>query len=347
VPSATIQQLYVPGFEDVRMCEDPSAGLRAIIAVHDTTLGPALGGTRFYPYADDASALRDVKRLSAGMTYKAACAGLALGGGKAVILGDPATSKSSELLRAYGRFVDTFDGQYITAADVGTAAEDLDVIGETTAHVVGRTAAAGGFGDSGYSTALGVFVSMQTALRVTQSCPLTGLRTGVEGFGKVGSHLVALLHKEGAVVSVCDRSARALARIQAEYPEIRVTDNLLDADIDVYAPCALGATLTPDSIAGLRATVICGAANNQLSADDLDTVLLGRGIHWIPDYVANAGGLIQVAAERDGRSLTQARQEIEQLGGAVENILTRAADERISPAEAAKRIVEDRIHCAR
>jgi valine dehydrogenase (NAD+) len=338
-----IEQLDVPGYDEVRTCEDPATGLRAIIAVHDTRLGPALGGTRFYPYPDDAAALTDVRRLSAGMTYKAAAAGLALGGGKAVIIGDPAMLKTPALLRAYGRFVESFDGRYVTAADIGTTSADLDVIGETTGHVVGRTEAAGGFGDSSMSTALGVLAGIRAAARFSLNRTLAGLRVGVEGVGKVGSCLVDLLLDEGALVVVSERYAPARARIQQTHPDLPIAENLFDAAVDVYAPCALGATLTPESVAALRASIVCGAANNQLASDDVEEQLFSRQLTWVPDYVANAGGLIQVAAERDGRTLADARDQIGQLEYVVLDILRRAAHQRGTPARAAKEIADDRL----
>ncbi|MHA7662512.1 Glu/Leu/Phe/Val dehydrogenase dimerization domain-containing protein [Mycolicibacterium sp. HS_4_1] len=345
VQTLRIEKLDVPGYEDVRSCEDPSTGLRSIIAVHDTRLGPALGGTRFYPYPDEAAALSDVSRLSSGMTYKAAAAGLALGGGKAVILGDPAVLKTPALLRAYGRFVDSFGGRYLTAADVGTTSADLDVIGETTRHVVGRTEAAGGFGDSSLSTALGVLAAIRAAAAVRLNRTLHGLRVGVEGVGKVGSCLVDLLLEAGADVVVCERYEPALARIQQTHPDLPIIDNLFEAAIDVYAPCALGASLTPESVAKLRASIVCGAANNQLAGDDVEEQLFHRQITWVPDYVANAGGLIQVAAERDRRQLSDAREQIGQLENVVLAIVQRAAQRGGTPAGAAREIAEERLGC--
>ncbi len=345
-PSGTlrIERLDVPGYDDVRTCEDPSTGLRAIIAVHDTRLGPALGGTRFYPYPDHAAALTDVRRLSEGMTYKAAAAGLPLGGGKAVIIGDPAALKTPALLRSYGQFVDSFDGRYVTAADIGTTSADLDVIGETTRHVAGLTEAAGGFGDSSMSTALGVLAAIRAATLSTLNRTLAGIRVGVEGVGKVGSCLVDLLLDVGASVVVCERYAPARARFQQAHPELSIVEDLFDAPVDVYAPCALGASLTPESVAALRASIVCGAANNQLSGADVEGQLHRRQIVWVPDYVANAGGLIQVAAERGGRTLVEARDQIRRLENVVLDILRRAEHQGSTPARAAEEIADDRLH---
>lgn len=338
-----VQRVEAPGYEDVRAFHDPSTGLRSIIAVHTTRLGPALGGTRFYPYADEASALEDVKRLSAGMTYKAAAAGLALGGGKAVIIGDPAVLKTPEILGAYGRFVNSFGGRYITAADVGTTSEDMDVISATTTHVVGRTLGAGGLGDSSLSTAQGVLVSMRAAVEFTQRRSLRGLRIGVEGAGKVGSELIPLLQREGATVCVSESHAPAQARLRALHPDIPLVDTVLTEDIDVYAPCGLGATLTADTAETLGASVVCGAANNQLSAEHIEDRLRTRQILWVPDYVANAGGLIQVAAELEGRVIHDVRPQIEQLGRAVVDILSRAEADRVPPGAAARQIATERL----
>ncbi|MCV7066477.1 Glu/Leu/Phe/Val dehydrogenase [Mycolicibacterium farcinogenes] len=338
-----IERLDVPGYEDVRTCEDAATGLRAIIAVDDTRLGPALGGTRFYPYPDDAAALTDVRRLSAGMTYKAAAADLPLGGGKAVIIGDPAAIKTPALLRSYGTFVDSFDGRYVTAADGGTTSADLDIVGETTRHVAGLTEAAGGFGDSSMSTALGVLAAIRAAALSTLNRTLAGIRVGVEGVGKVGSCLVDLLLDAGAGVVVSERYAPARAKLQQTHPELSVVEDLFDAPIDVYAPCALGATLTQESVAALRASIVCGAANNQLSNDDVEGQLFARQIVWVPDYVANAGGLIQAAAERDGRTLVEARDQIRQLENVVLDILRRAEHQRGTPARAAKEIADERL----
>jgi valine dehydrogenase (NAD+) len=234
-------ELADAGHEQVVFCRDEQSGLRAIIAIHDTTLGPALGGTRFFPYPSESAALRDALRLAQGMTFKAAAAGLPFGGGKAVIIGDPATAKSPALLRAYGRFIDRLGGTYVTAADVGTTSDDLDLVGEATRHVVGRTVAAGGSGDSGLSTARGVVHAMRAAARLTWPVGgLDGRRVGVEGAGKVGLHLVGLLLDEGARVILCDPSAGARQRVMDAYGQLPTAPSLLGVPMDIYAPCAMG-----------------------------------------------------------------------------------------------------------
>ena len=337
-------ELSTAGHEQVVFCRDEASGLRAIIALHDTRLGPALGGTRFFPYASESAALTDVLRLSQGMTHKAAAAGLALGGGKAVIIGDPATTRSPELLRAYGRFVDTLSGRYYTAADVGTTAEDLDVVATTTSYVVGTN---GGSGDSGLSTAYGVFSAMRAAAEHRWGAQgLRGRTVGVEGVGKVGARLVALLLDEGARVAVADPSADSVARLVGHHPEVTVLPSVREADVDVYAPCALGATLTPATVGALRAQVVCGAANNQLLDSSVAALLHERAITWVPDYVANAGGLIQVGGEIWQRSADEVRADVGRIAETVRTILERSDAGGGLPSEVAGEIVAERLAAA-
>ncbi|BBY66012.1 Glu/Leu/Phe/Val family dehydrogenase [Mycolicibacterium helvum] len=302
-------------------CDEPS-GLRAIIGIHSTKLGPALGGTRFYPYRSEQEALSDVLRLSRGMTYKAAVAGLRLGGGKAVIIGDPDRIKTTELLEAHGRFIDTLGGRYITAGDVGTTSEDMDIIGRQTTHVTARTAAEGGSGDTAPLTALGVFHAILAAAESVWGQPDVSDRTvGVEGTGKVGRYLVGLLTDAGARVSVCDVSTAVTDRLRDEFPAVSVIDRVIDAPVDIYAPCALGATLTDSSAQSLTARIVCGAANNQLLHPGVENVLHERGVVWVPDYVANAGGLIQIAGELDNATREQSTERVIAVGETVRTIL--------------------------
>lgn len=337
-------ELGSAGHEQVVFCRDAATGLRAIIAIHDTRLGPALGGTRFYPYASEAAALTDVLRLSQGMTHKAAAAGIALGGGKAVIIGDPASIKTPALMAAYGRFVDSLAGRYFTAADVGTTAEDLDAVATATRYVVGHS---GGSGDSGFSTAYGVFSAMKaTAEHRWGSDGLRGRKVGVEGIGKVGTHLVALLLEEGADVVVADASQTALARIVELHPRVTVRHAVLNAPVDVYAPCALGATLTASSVDAIRASIVCGAANNQLLDSSVAPLLQQRGIIWVPDYVANAGGLIQVAGEIWDRTPEEVRGDVAAIATTVRALLTRSAESGRLPSDVAAEIVAERLAAA-
>ncbi|WGX96912.1 Glu/Leu/Phe/Val dehydrogenase [Nocardioides sp. L-11A] len=319
--------LATAGHEQVVFCRDDRSGLRAIIAIHSTLLGPALGGTRFKAYPHESAALVDVLRLSQGMTFKAALAGMPLGGGKAVIIGDPDTLKTPELLAAYGGFVDRLAGHYVTAADIGTTDADLDIVGTRTRHVTGRTRAGGGSGDSGRSTATGVFEAMRAAAELVWGDDgLRGRRVGVEGVGKVGRHLVDLLLAAGARVAVADASPAALARLRADQgAAVAVLPSVIDADVDVYAPCALGATLDAGSVGRLRARVVCGAANNQLASAEVDELLAARGIVWVPDYAANSGGLIQVGGELLGWSAAEVEHRIHDVGLTVRGILTTAA----------------------
>jgi valine dehydrogenase (NAD+) len=318
-----VDELATAAHEQVIFCHDEPTGLRAIIGIHSTKLGPSLGGTRFTAYPSVSAALRDVLRLAEGMTYKAAAAGLPLGGGKAVIIGDPATVKTPELLAAYGRFVDRLGGAYVTAADVGTTAVDLDVINTVTRHVVGTTR---GSGDSGRSTAIGVYEAMRAAAEVVWGqASLEGRRVGVEGVGKVGAHLVDLLVTDGAHVVVTDPSDVAVNRVvQAHETRVQALDSVADAAVDVYAPCALGATLDTASLDRLQARVVCGAANNQLASAEVDVSLQARGVVWVPDFVANAGGLIQVGGELLGRDDVRMRHDIQRIGLVTRELLTRA-----------------------
>ncbi|NEW51023.1 Glu/Leu/Phe/Val dehydrogenase [Nocardia cyriacigeorgica] len=338
------QELSARRHEQVVFCEDDATGLKAIIAIHSTALGPALGGTRFYPYADESAALQDVLRLSWGMTYKAAAAGVDLGGGKAVIIGDPAIDKSEALLAAYARFVETLGGRYITAGDVGTNTDDLDVIGRHTRHVTGRSTAAGGSGDSARLTALGVFHSMRAGAESVWGAPTLANRTvGVEGVGKVGRELIALLLADGAEVCVADVNASAMQRVAQEHPSVRLLSTVATAPVDVYAPCALGATLTAGSAEAIEAKLVCGAANNQLADPGVEHALNDRGITWVPDFVANAGGLIQVAGELRAAAPAEIEFEVADIFDRCRDIIAAARAEGIGTGAAANRFAERRL----
>ncbi len=296
------------GHEQVVFCQDRATGLRAIIAIYSTALGPALGGTRFYPYATEEDALRDVLALSKAMAYKAACAGLDLGGGKAVLIGDPGTLKTEGLLRAYGRMVESLGGRYYTACDVGTYVQDMDVIARESRFVTGRSPEQGGAGDSAVLTAFGVFQAMRAAAQHTWGAPtLAGRRVGVEGVGKVGFHLVEHLLQDGAHVVVSDVSAAAVERVRTlagaggGSVEVAGVADLPTMPLDVYAPCALGGSLSDDLVPRLQASIVCGAANNQLAHPGVEKVLADRGVLYTPDYVANAGGVVQVGDEAIGK----------------------------------------------
>jgi valine dehydrogenase (NAD+) len=326
---------------------DPQSGLRAIVAIYSTALGPALGGTRFYPYATEDEALADVLNLSRAMAYKAACAGLDLGGGKAVIIGDPATDKTEALLRAYGRAVQSLGGRYYTACDVGTYVEDMDVIARESSYVTGRSPAQGGAGDSSILTAFGVFQGMRAAADVAWGTPtLRGRRVGIAGVGKVGHHLVEHLLDDGASVVVADVNAAAVERVRTLHPEIDVVDvdALVAEEMDLYAPCALGGALSDETVAVLQARVVCGAANNQLAHPGIEKQLEERGVLYAPDYVVNSGGLIQVADEIEGYSEPRARAKAAGIFDTTLQIFRLAADEGVPPAVAADRLAERRMN---
>jgi valine dehydrogenase (NAD+) len=332
--------------EQVVFCNDPASGLRAIVAIYSTALGPALGGTRFYPYASEADALEDVLNLSRAMAYKAACAGLDLGGGKAVIIGDPTTDKSEALLRSYGRFVQAIGGRYYTACDVGTYVEDMDVIARECSFVTGRSPAHGGAGDSSILTAYGVFQGMRAAAAVAWGSPtLRGRRVGIAGVGKVGHHLVEHLLEDGASIVVSDVSRDAVDRVRVVHPEVDAVspDDLLGQPMDVYAPCALGGALSDETVPELQAQIVCGAANNQLAHPGIEKLLEERGVLYAPDYVVNSGGLIQVADEIEGYSEARARAKATEIYDTTQRIFTLAAAEGVPPSVAADRLAERRM----
>jgi valine dehydrogenase (NAD+) len=335
------------GHEQVVFCEDARSGLRAIIAIHSTALGPALGGTRFYPYASDDDALRDVLALSRGMTYKAAVAGLDLGGGKAVIIGDPEVDKSEPLLRAYGRFVESLGGRYITACDIGTYVSDMDVVARESSHVSGQSVENGGAGDSSVLTAFGVFQGMRAAAEHVWGSPtLAGRRVGVSGVGKVGRHLVKHLLDDGAEVVVTDVSEHALEWVRTTYPQVGIVDDapaLVAEQLDVFAPCALGGALDDHTVQVLSARIVCGAANNQLAHPGIEKAIEDRGITYAPDFVVNAGGLIQVADEVHGFDFERARRRASGIFETTRKVFQLAEAEGVPTAVAADRLAEQRI----
>ncbi|MGQ0464456.1 MAG: Glu/Leu/Phe/Val family dehydrogenase [Sporichthyaceae bacterium] len=339
-------------YEQVAFCRDPDSGLLAIVAIGSTALGPALGGTRFYPYPSSAAALADVLRLARAMTYKNALAGLDHGGGKAVIVGDPAELRSEALLRAYGRFVDSLGGRYVTACDVGTYSPDMDLVARETEFATGQSPEYGGAGDSSVLTAWGVYAGMRACAEHVWGEPtLRERRVGIAGVGKVGAHLVEHLIGDGAEVLVADVSGAALAGVQARWPQVRVvadTETLLAADLDVYAPCALGGALNDATIAALSARIVCGGANNQLAHPGMDKLLAERGVLYAPDYLVNAGGVIQVADEfygrrRGGFDFARAKARAGGIYDTTKRVLAIADTDGVSPVVAADRLAEHRI----
>jgi leucine dehydrogenase len=332
-------------YEEVVFFHDPPSGLRAIVAIHSTTLGPSLGGTRFYPFQSDQDALRDVLRLARGMTYKAAAAGLDLGGGKAVIIGDPKRIKSEELLRAYGRFIETLGGRYITAEDIGTAREDMDVIRRETRYVTGVAPELGGSGDPSPVTAHGVLLGMKACVEEAwQEHSLRGRRVAVQGVGKVGYHLVKGLVEEGAEVVVADVDVDAVGRVVNEFGvETAEPEKIHAQECDIFAPCAMGGMIRDDTIPELKCRVVAGSANNQLARAEHGDALASAGILYAPDYVINAGGLINVADELQGYDAKRAKAGVQGVYRTLREIFHIARDRHISTALAADRFAEERI----
>jgi valine dehydrogenase (NAD+) len=333
--------------EQVVFCQDPASGLRAVIAIYSTALGPALGGTRFYPYASTEAAVSDVLALSRGMAYKNALAGLDHGGGKAVIIGDPKTLKSEALLRAYGRFVASLGGRYVTACDVGTFPADMDIVARECRFATGRSVEHGGAGDSSILTAFGVYQAMRaSAEHVWGSPALAGRRVGVAGVGKVGRHLVEHLAAEGADIVVTDVSETALATVAGAHEGVRAvadTETLIRAHLDIYAPCALGGALDDDTVPALTARIVCGGANNQLAHPGIEKTLQDRGILYAPDYLVNAGGVIQVADEIEGFSFERAKARAATIYDTTRRVFAIAESDGIPPAVAADRLAEQRM----
>lgn len=332
-------------YEQVVFFHDPPTGLRAIIAIHSTTLGPALGGTRFYPFGSEEEALRDVLRLARGMTYKAAAAGLDLGGGKAVIIGDPKRIKNEELLRAYGRFIDTLGGRYITAEDIGTDRDDMDAIRRETRYVTGVAPELGGSGDPSPVTAYGVFLGLKACVQEAwQEHTLEGRRVAVQGVGKVGYHLVKHLVEAGASVVVSDVDVDAVGKAVRDFGVDTAEPEKIHAEeCDIFAPCAMGGVIRDDTIPNLRCRVVAGAANNQLERPEHGDALASAGILYAPDYVINAGGLINVADELQGYNETRAKARVQTIYRTLREIFRMARDRGITTAAAADRFAEERI----
>ena len=337
------------GHEQVVFCQEPTTGLKSIIAIHSTKLGPALGGCRFWNYESDEEAMTDVLRLSRGMTYKAAVAGLRLGGGKSVIIGNPAQLKSPEFFKAFGRFVNSLSGRYITAEDVNIKVEDMDHVATETAYVTGISNRPGGSGDPSPVTAWGVFSGLKASVKWgLKTDDLKGVRVAVQGIGSVGKNLCDYLHNEGAKLIIADINETAVKEIAAKYDaKVMSPDDIHTADADVYAPCALGAILNDQTIDSIKAKVIAGGANNQLE-DELKhgTALMQKGILYAPDYVINAGGLINVAHELKGYNKDAAIKEAEGIYDTMLEIFEIAEKEKIPTQVASDRLAENRINAS-
>lgn len=338
------------GHERVVVAEDPATGLKAVIAIHSTALGPALGGTRMSMYADSdrpgAAAYADALRLSRAMSYKNALAGLDHGGGKGVIINDPRT-RTDDVLRAYGRLVESLGGMYVTAADLGITVHDMDLIGEACRWTTGRSPERGGVGDSGILTAVGVWHGMRACAQTVWGDPtLAGRTVGIIGSGKVGGRLAGHLAEEGARVLVVEPSPIAVEALCRAHPGIEVVgsvDELLARGPDILSPNAVGGLLTPELAGRLPARIVCGGANNQLSDPSVAALLAARGVLYAPDFLVNCGGVIQVAEELHGADLGRARARVDEVFATTLRVLERAAAEGITPLAAAEAEAEDRM----
>jgi len=334
--------------QSVHFGADPESGLRSIVAIHSTVLGPSLGGARFYPYASEEDALIDVLRLAKSMTYKAACAGLSQGGGKAVIIGNPATDKTDALLRAFGRLVEGLDGQYITAEDVGTTVPDMEIVATQTSRVSGLGIEHGGSGDPSPATARGVIAAHKAVANMLWGHrDLGGRRVAIKGVGKVGMSLAERLSFLGAEVVVADVDERATDLAATQYgAKVVDVEDIHRVDCDIFAPCALGGDINEDTIPELSCTAIAGSANNQLVNDDDGNRLRSAGILYAPDYVVNAGGIINIAAEQGGYTIEKAARMIDAIYDNLTEILTTADRLGIGTHVAAAHVAEERISAA-
>lgn len=338
------QDLESYGHEQVAMFQDKDSGLKAIIGIHSTVLGPSLGGCRMWPYRSENEALRDVLRLSRGMTYKASLAGLDLGGGKAVIIGDSRKDKTPELLKAFGRCVEWLGGRYITAEDVGMKESDIDLVRTQTRFAVGGSNE-GGSGDPSCYTALGVFQGLKAAVRSAGlGEDLQGLRVAVQGVGNVGYHLCSLLNAAGARLLVTDIYEAQLERVREEFgATLLPPDKIYETECEVFSPCALGAILNRETIPKLRCKIVAGAANNQLETEEDGLELMRRGIVYAPDYAINSGGVINVGCELEGYNRELVLTRVNNIGSTISSILEMSKKESIAPNVAADRLAEQRL----
>jgi leucine dehydrogenase len=340
-------QVSFDNHEQIVFCNDKDTGLKAIIGIHNTVLGPALGGTRMWNYTNEWEALNDVLRLSRGMTFKSAITGLNLGGGKAVIIGDAKTQKTPELMRKFGEFVHSLSGKYITAEDVGMQTEDMDTVRDVTPHVTGISEARGGSGNPSPVTAFGVYMGMKAAAKYKfGSDSLAGIKVLVQGIGHVGETLVDYLTKEGAIVTISDINEARLNEVGAHYgAKIYNGSDLYAADVDIYAPCALGATINDDTVYKLNASIVAGAANNQLANENIHgKILQERGILYAPDFLINAGGIINVYAEIEHYDKAEAMRRTENIYNTTLEIFDYAVKNNITTHQAALTIAQNRIN---
>lgn len=341
--NTVLSDMSVYNHEQVVFCQDKATGLKAIIAVHNTVCGPALGGTRMWNYTSEADAVTDVLRLSRGMTYKNALAGLNLGGGKAVIIGDSKTQKNEALFRRFGKFVDSLSGKYITAEDVGISPQDMTWVNMETNHVAGLP---GKSGDPSPVTAFGVYMGIKAcAKQQFGSDSLAGKKVAVQGVGHVGEYLVKHLTAEGAKVYITDINEELLKRVATTYKaEVVGLNDIYDLDMDIYAPCALGATVNDDTLSRLKCSIIAGAANNQLKQEDKHgKIVMEKGLIYAPDFMINAGGVINCYAEVANLSAEWAMAKAEDIYNTATNILKRSKDQNIPTYAIANQMAEERI----
>jgi len=339
-------QLSFNDHEQIVFCNDKDTGLKAIIGIHNSVMGPALGGTRMFNYATEWDALNDVLRLSRGMTYKAAITGLNIGGGKAVIIGDAKTQKTPELMRKFGEFVHSLSGRYITAEDVGMETSDMDLVRDVTPYVTGISESRGGAGNPSPVTAFGVYMGMKAAVKHQfGSDNLQGKKVLVQGIGHVGETLVDYLTKEGAIVTIADINEEKLQEVATKYNATIFTgDDLYAADVDIYAPCAMGATLNNETVYKIKAKVIAGAANNQLADENVHGLILQeRGILYAPDFLINAGGIINVYAELAHYDKAEIMRKTENIYNTTLEIIDYAVANGITTHQAALTIAQNRI----
>jgi leucine dehydrogenase len=336
--------------EQVAICHDRASGLRAIIAVHDTTLGPGLGGIRMWTYPTDDAALLDVLRLSEGMTYKNSLAGLDLGGGKTVVVGDPRTDKTPDKFRALGRFIDRLNGSYLAAEDVGTTTEDAEQVASQTAHVTGRALEFGGSGDPSPMTAWGVVCGIRAALDEAGigGGSLEGVHVAVQGAGHVGGDVARHLLAAGARVTVADIYQDRIDPLLELGAEQAPAEDVHTVECDVYSPCALGAVVRPETVGRMRCRIIAGAANNQLADDSMGDELKRRGVLYAPDFAINAGGVINIGEELHGPyDPDRAKASVERIGDTLRQVFERARAAGVAPHHAAVQMARERIDRAR
>jgi leucine dehydrogenase len=336
--------------EQIVVCNDRDSGLRAIIAIHDTTLGPALGGIRMWAYPSDDAALTDVLRLSEGMTYKNSLAGLDLGGGKTVVVGDPRVAKTPEKFRALGRFIERLGGSYLAAEDVGTTTDDAEQVASQTRHITGLPVERGGSGDPSPMTAWGVVCGIRAALaEAGMTGGLDGVRVAVQGAGHVGGAVAGHLLASGAEVTVADIHEDRVAPLRELGAAVAAADAIHQVECDVYSPCALGAVIRPETIGRLRCRVVAGAANNQLADASMGDELKQRGIVYAPDFAINAGGVINIADELigDGYDPDRAKRSVERIEQTLREVFERARSAGVAPNRAAEQMARERIAAAR